>query len=105
MQEEQRPKVGLKEAVRIAIGAVRDLYEAQGYNLTDLLLEEVERSGGRWLITVGFTRPVTTAGGALGAAFVGPPRRVYKRVKIDAQAGEFLGMEIRELQVPSQAAQ
>lgn len=96
MQDEQRPEIDLKQAVRIAIESVADLYEAQGYELGDLLLEEVERSGDQWLVTVGFTRPATGIGAIVG------PRRAFKRVKIDAKTGNFLGMEIRELQASSQ---
>lgn len=97
MQGEQRPAIDLKQAVRLAIESVADLYEAQGYELGDLLLEEVERSGDQWLVTVGFTRPAT----GIGSVIAGP-RRAFKRVRIDAETGKFLGMEIRELQAPSQ---
>ena len=39
VQDEQRPEIDLKQAVRIAMESVADLYEAQGYQLGDLLLE------------------------------------------------------------------
>ena len=98
MQDEQRPEIDLKQAVRIAMESVADLYEAQGYQLGDLLLEEVERSGDQWLVTVGFTRPATGIGSALAG-----PRRAFKRVRIDAETGR-LGMEIRELLTVRSAA-
>jgi len=106
MSAEQRPGVDLQEAVRIAVSSVRNLYKGQGFELGDLLLEEVERSGDVWLVTVGFTRPntATTDLGAIGQALAGP-RRAFKRVRIDAKTGEFLGMQIRELQASSQAQQ
>lgn len=89
---EERKQIGVKEAVRVATGVLRDLYE--NAELEDLLLEEVERSGEEWLVTLGFTRPsADTTFGLLAA-----PERAYKRIKIDADTGEFLGMEIRELQ-------
>jgi hypothetical protein len=89
---EERKQIGVKEAVRVATGALRDLYE--NAELEDLLLEEVERSGEVWLVTLGFTRPsADTTFGLLAA-----PERAYKRIRIDASTGEFLGMEIRELQ-------
>lgn len=88
---EERKQIGVKEAVRIATGALRDLYEKA--ELEDLLLEEVERSGEAWLVTLGFTRPSADTFGLLAA-----PERAYKRIRIDASTGEFLGMEIRELQ-------
>ncbi len=89
---EEQKRIGVKEAVRIATGALRDLYE--NAELEDLLLEEVERSGEVWLVTLGFTRPTTDTTFGLLAA----PERAYKRIRIDASTGEFLGMEIRELQ-------
>lgn len=99
MQDEPRPEIGLKQAVQEAIKSVSDLYEAQGYQLNDLLLEEVQRSGGNWLVTVGFTRPMTSAGATVASALVGvAARRAFKRVKIDGNTGEFLEMQIRELQ-------
>lgn len=102
MQGEQRSEIDLKQAVRIAIQSVRELYEAQGYQLNDLLLEEVQRSGDNWLVTVGFTRPSTSAGESVVTALAGmTPRRAFKRVKIDAETGKFIEMQIRELPSPS----
>ena len=94
----------LQEAVRIAIDSVKALYRVQGFELKDLLLEEVELSGDTWLVTVGFTRPNTATDiGAIGEALAGTRRalRAFKRVRIDANTGAFLGMQIRELQAPS----
>lgn len=100
MSEEQKnEELDLQQAVLKAIRTVHDLYEAQGYELSDLLLEEVQRSGDNWLVTVGFTRPAPTSG-AIGQALAGA-RRAFKRIKIDAKTGKFLGMEIRELQSSS----
>jgi len=93
-QGEPRVKVGLKQAVRIALDSVRELYSSQGVELTDLLLEEVEKTGNYWYVTVGFTRPNSAT---LGAAFAGP-KRAFKRVKIDDETGEFVEMQIRTLQ-------
>lgn len=102
MAEDQQPTITLQQAVQIAINSVRDLYKGQGYELNDLLLEEIQRSGDTWQVTVGFTRPITAASdlGAVGQALL--PRRAFKRVMIDANTGRFLGMEIRELQSTSQ---
>ncbi len=90
---EERKQIGVKEAVRLATGALRDLYE--DIELEDLLLEEVERSDGSWYVTLGFARPFHSDDLLPGLA---PSQRAYKRIKIDAKTGEFLGMEIRELQ-------
>lgn len=99
MSEEQKnSELDLQQAVLRAVEMVRELYKAQGYQLTDVLLEEIQRSGDTWLVTVGFTRPAPAS--ALGQALAGA-RRAFKRVKIDATTGDFLGMEIRELQSSS----
>ncbi|MGI8910877.1 MAG: hypothetical protein ACR2JR_10050 [Rubrobacteraceae bacterium] len=90
---EERKQIGVKEAVRIATSALRDLYE--DVEIEDLLLEEVERSGDSWNVTLGFARPFH--GDELLPGLV-PSQRAYKRIKIDTNTGEFLGMEIRELQ-------
>lgn len=92
-EEGALPKIDVKDAVRIADSVVQDLYS--GIELRDLLLEEVELSGGTWLVTIGFTPPNRSSG--LGA-LVAPPR-VLKRIKIDAETGEFMGMQIRNLQL------
>ncbi|MBA4114928.1 MAG: hypothetical protein H0X71_00465 [Rubrobacter sp.] len=101
-EEKDKPRVGLQQAVSQAIREVRDLYEAQGFDLSDLMLEEVKRSGGVWEVTVGFTRPNTATSdmSTIGRALA-RPGRAYKRVKINADTGEFLEMEIRELQSQS----
>lgn len=106
MSEEQQSGVDLRQAVRIAIDSVKDLYRVQGFELKDLLLEEVERNDDVWLVTVGFTRPDTDRSavvGAIGQSIAAKAiasasaRRAFKRVRIDARTGEFLGMEIRLL--------
>ncbi len=98
MQGEQRSEIDLKQAVRIAIQSVRDLYDAQGYQLADLLLEEVRREDNSWFVTVGFTGPRTSAAeSVMSAVATVAPRRAFKRVKIDAKTGKFIEMQIREL--------
>jgi hypothetical protein len=90
-------KIGVKEAVQIAAEITRDLYS--DYELRNLLLEEVEQEGDTWLVTMGFTRPFqgSTPIGALAV-----PQRAYKRIKVDAKSGEFLGMEDRQLTMSPQ---
>ena len=94
----EKQEVDLKEAVRIATDVIRDVYH--NVEFKDLLLEEIERSDGTWLVTIGFTRRVPDES---FASLAGRPpwQRVYKRIKIDAQTGKFLGMEIREPQTDS----
>ena len=103
-EEQKKSELNLRQAVLTAVNMVRELYEAQGYQLDDVLLEEVQKSGDTWLVTVGFTRPLSPRTSAVGAALSGS-RRAFKRVRIDAKTGDFLGMEIRELQTPSQPQQ
>jgi hypothetical protein len=45
VEDNKRPKINLQLAVQMATKTVNDLYKAQGYDLDDLLLEEVQRSG------------------------------------------------------------
>ena len=96
-QQEQETEIGLKQAVEIALQEVSDLYSVQGIQLTDLLLEEVDRTGDTWRVTVGFTRPGSFAAlGGIGS----PRRRAFKQVRIDAETGEFRNMQIRTLPDP-----
>ncbi len=96
MMDDEQQELGAPQAVRRALEEVQELYDATATGeapvLRDLLLEEVERSGGNWLVTLSFTRPSGTALGAIMA-----PTRAFKRVRIDAATGEFKGMEIRTL--------
>lgn len=105
-QQERRP-IDVKQAVRIATNKLRELYN--DVELKDLLLEEVEKSGNTWLVTLGFTRPVTDAGGLLSVLATPSPAqrlslRAYKRMRIDASTGEFEKMEIRNIPPPDEAA-
>lgn len=93
-EQQQRQEIRAKEAVQKAIQEVQDLFE--GTTLQNLLLEEVERSGPNWQVTVSFTRP----GGGSGLGAVLGTQREYKRVRIDADDGTFQGMEIRTLPAP-----
>jgi hypothetical protein len=79
-----------KQAVGKAMEYVRAVYDAS--QVTDLMLEEVERSedGKHWHVTLGFT-PQGPASG--GATF----ERTTKVVKIVVETGEVLSMKIRKL--------
>lgn len=94
-QQHEPQGIGLKEAVRRAYQVMGELYE--GSELRDLLLEEIDRSGSYWEVTMGFRRPgMDTPLGTILA----PPGRAYKRLRINAETGEFDGMEIRQLPSP-----
>lgn len=90
----EKPEMDVKEAVRLAFEVVRDLYE--DVELKGLLLEEVERSRDVWLVTIGFNRPSGLAALSSPVSVAAPSARTYKRIRINAQTGEFMGMEIRQ---------
>lgn len=109
--EQEQRSIDVKQAVRIATQELRDLYGSTNVELKDLLLEEVEKSGNTWLVTLGFTSPLGDVGsnvGILGMALVSPSQRLsqrtYKRVRIDATSGEFGGMEFRNIPPPDEAS-
>ena len=79
-----------KQAVGKAMEYVKAVYDLS--QVTDLMLEEVERSedGKHWYVTLGFT-PHEPASGE--TTF----ERTYKVVKIVVETGEVLSMKIRKL--------
>lgn len=92
---EQRQHVDMKQAVDIALKAIRGLYPEA--TLEDLLLEEVllggEYTDDKWQVTLGFARPYSTERpGALGNVLPQTKPRAYKRFLIDAETGEVQGM-------------
>jgi hypothetical protein len=93
-------KIELRQAVGRAFEEIRKIYDEE--ELNDLLLEEIERSGNEWLVTVGFTRSsrVPRLARAMGQDFasVDPKLRDYKRIRLDACTGEFKGMRDRRLE-------
>lgn len=92
--EQQQQELSAKQAVRRAMQEVHGLFEDTPVD--SLLLEEIERSGPHWLVTVSFTRP----GRATGIGAIMAPEREYKRVRIDAADGTLQGIEIRTLPAP-----
>ncbi|WP_296443688.1 hypothetical protein [Rhodoferax sp. UBA5149] len=97
-----------KDAVRRAKESLIELY--QDDKPKALALEEIElvKDGERslWSVTLGFHRPKSVSavsGGMLSLAGYGAPtaqveHRVYKTVFIDASTGEFVKMDIRQVQ-------
>ena len=92
--------IDVKQAVSTAVEALKNLYG----ELSDLLLEEVDRSddGKYWLITLGFSSPNQVPQGnplnpllQLGAT-LRPPIRIYRVITVNADTGEFVSMKIRE---------
>ena len=78
--------VSVKEASRIAIEVVEDLFEDQ--SISNVLFEEVEKDPvGNWLITVGFDRKLENRFPLLGGSIGNVPRteRKYKVAKINGE--------------------
>jgi hypothetical protein len=62
---------------------------------TSFSVEEVERSEGDWLITLGYTDPDNP----LSVLAPSSAQRRYKIFRVDAETGEVLSMKIREVNV------
>ena len=87
--------IDAKKAVEIAKGYVAAMY--QGDEIADLLLEEIELSGGVWRVTVSFGRLDRFAAVTNPLALMSPYKGVrnYKVVTIDAKTGYVVSMKIR----------
>ena len=87
--------IEVKDAVKAAHQFVSDLFSEP---LPDLRLEEVARSEDDkfWLITLGFNQQVQ-ASSALQAALSPRTERIYKSIKVDAETGRPVAMQIRKL--------
>jgi hypothetical protein len=77
------------EVITKAIAIVKEIYKDE--DISDVELEEIERDGEDWLVTVGFNRQQqrTVLGGLL------LPQRTLTVVRIISTTGEFKGMKIR----------
>ena len=80
--------MSVKDATGRAVEYFTELYGSQFKNL---LLEEVEREGEFWHITLGYDLP------SILAQYGGPAPRGFKVFKIDASTGEVVSMKIREV--------
>ncbi|MCW1924116.1 hypothetical protein OKA05_16230 [Luteolibacter arcticus] len=94
----------VKEAVKVAIGYVLELFDQE--KITNVGLEEVdfEESSGCWHVTVGFSRAwdyEKNAFAALGGTTLGGPRRTYKTVTIQDRDGSVLSVKNRDVGVPA----
>ena len=102
------PTIGVKDAVHCAKATLRLLYEDDPPK--ELALEEIElvTEGERelWSVTLGFQRRKTVTAvqpSGLSSIFANPQatqveHRVYKTVYIDAKSGEFVKMDMRQVQ-------
>jgi hypothetical protein len=81
--------INVKEAVQKAAEYFADVYPNKYPNV---LVEEIERTNGDWLITLGYDIP------DISALLSRKPTRHFKLFKIDGQTGEVLSMKIREVE-------
>ena len=84
--------IGVKDAVGIAFGLFRELYDTRKFE--DVLLEAVEPSPDRktWEVVIGFARraPSVNVVESFGSRKY---FRSYKLFRIDAQSGEMVAMK------------
>ena len=99
--------IPIKDAVKQAKASLIDLYQDDPPR--ELALEEIELTdqGDRklWAVTLGFHRAkkitaLNSGGGLQGLGLPIPQieHRVYKTVFVDAATGEFVKMDIRQVQ-------
>lgn len=91
-------KIRLREAVRIAIEFIGEVFKDAG--LADIRLEEAQfdhEPGGEttWEVTVSFIRTSTDL--AVAQALGRDLEREYKTVDVSADTGDVTGLRIREL--------
>ncbi|QQX60897.1 MULTISPECIES: hypothetical protein [Pseudomonas] len=88
--------IGIKEAARVAVSVVADLFDDQA--ISNVKFEEINRRGFNWLVTVGFDRVIERnhqiLGGALSSMF--PTERTYKVVEVDSD-GDLISVTDRML--------
>ncbi|MFZ3213323.1 MAG: hypothetical protein WA188_17610 [Terriglobales bacterium] len=84
------PEIDIKTAVDSARKFLSELFPEHA---RDILLEEVEKSGGNWLITLSFPgRDLSLFG-----TRIPNQRREYKTVEVDGATGEPRSVKIRVL--------
>ena len=97
--------IDVKRAAKTAAEYFADLFADQKYS--DILLEEVEydQAGGAWLITLGYSPPLTLLESAqdplsplLPLSAFSSKERQYKIFTIDAETGKVISMKIRILE-------
>lgn len=81
--------ITVKEAAKRAVEYFTELY---GNQFGHVLVEEVERAGSYWHITVGYDLP------SILPQFSGQGPRGFKAFKINAGTGEVVSMKIREVE-------
>lgn len=88
----------VKAAVKTALEHVESLYESE--SLSNLGLEEVEfdEESGRWLVTIGFSRPWDYPQNRIAElAGANVPKRSFKIVYIDDETGSVKAFKNRDV--------
>ncbi|MEK7949085.1 hypothetical protein [Luteolibacter soli] len=96
--------MGVKEAVKLALGYVIDLFESE--KITNVGLEEVEfdEPTKHWYVTVGFSRPWDVIQPRSVVQLMGAEERLkrsYKVVTIDEVGERVLSVKNREVGIPA----
>ncbi len=81
----------VKEAVVVAKSYLADLLSDE--DVTNVGLEEIERLGSVWQITLGFSRPWDYQRAQAWRAEPRPPRRSYKVLKVDDGSGQVVSVK------------
>jgi hypothetical protein len=87
--------IDAKEAVRIAMEAMSELYAAD--QVPHLTLEEVEncKDGSTWIVIVSFSR--SFAKSTIEAMTGQQGTTTYKKLEIDAQTGKIVSMKMHQV--------
>lgn len=83
----------VKEAVGVAKSYLADLLSDE--DVTNVGLEEIERSGSVWQITLGFSRPWDYQRGRGLLPEPRPPSRSYKVFRVDDASGAVVSVKER----------
>jgi hypothetical protein len=86
------PVLTVKDAVKTAMDYFQELFSGP---YADLALEEVERSGEKWLVTLGYFlgRKVMGAGISVSPTAV----RQYKQIAVDDTTGDVISMKVKRV--------
>ena len=82
--------INVKEAVKKAAEYFMDLYPSQ---FSNVLVEEIERTGNDWLITLGYDVPSD-----IRSLLASKAARRFKLLRINGDTGEVISMKIREVE-------
>lgn len=82
-----------KEAVAAAVAYAAELY---GESVVDIRLEEVDKAGSRWKITLSWLRATSPTGSKLAPILMTQKPRSVRVFTVDDTDGEVLSMVMRD---------